>query len=439
MAKGYHINHANLEATSMNLRRLFLLVTLGLAASCAKPQRPNVVLVIVDTLRSDHLPSYGYQRHATTPFLSRLQDDGQLQVLDGLLASSSWTKPSVATIFTGLTPAEHGVMRLVGPGSKLQHSDTLAQKFADAGYATACVQSNFLLTRAMQSGYDQGFDEYYDAIGAKKDPHRGSTAAAVVATGQKWLETLEDDQPWFLVLHFFDPHASFEDHDNVDWADASYDGWVTGGVSTDDLREHEANCTAADIAELGSYYDEEILAVDNSLHNFTNDLAAWDNTVLLLTADHGEELGERGHIGHTQTLKTELVDVPLMVHIPQQYKSRWLLPESVNGGFAMTQIYPALLKVCDIDIPESRNLNAPDVLQTQVDFAPVRKEHIEKYVQKIAIRRGDLHMIADQRAGEVRMFDVSSDPQMLAPLDTDHPEFESMLDILQSRTWWQQR
>ncbi|MDC3283218.1 sulfatase [Planctomycetota bacterium] len=423
----------------MNFRNLCLLVVLCLAASCAKPQQPNVVLVIVDTLRSDHLPGYGYQRHATTPFLSELEGRGELQVLDGLLASSSWTKPSVATIFTGLTPAEHGVMRLVGPGSKLQHSDTLAQQFTDAGYATACVQSNFLLTRAMQSGYEQGFDAYYDAIGAKKDPHRGSTAAAVVATGQKWLSTLDEDQPWFLVLHFFDPHASFEDHENVDWADENYDGWVTGGVSTDDLREHEANCTAADIAELGAYYDEEILAVDNSLRDFTDALATWDNTVLLLTADHGEELGERGHIGHTQTLMGELVDVPLMVRVPEKYAGQWQLPPSTHGGYAMTQIYPALLNVCGIDFDSSRSLQAPDVLQTQVDFAPVRREHIEKYVQKIAIRRGALHMIADQRAGEVRMFDINADPQMQSPLEPTHPEFEGMLELLQSRTWWQQR
>jgi arylsulfatase A-like enzyme len=423
----------------MNLRNLCLLVVLCLAASCAKPQQPNVVLVIVDTLRSDHLPGYGYQRHATTPFLSELQDSGELQVLEGLLASSSWTKPSAATIFTGLTPAEHGVMRLVGPGSKLQHSDTLAQEFTDAGYATACVQSNFLLTRAMRSGYDQGFDAYYDAIGAKKDPHRGSTAAAVVATGQQWLRTLDEDQPWFLVLHFFDPHASFEDHDNVDWADEDYDGWVTGGVSTDDLRKHEANCTAADIAELGAYYDEEILAVDNSLRDFIDTLAAWDNTVLLLTADHGEELGERGHIGHTQTLMSELVDVPLMVRVPEKYAGQWQLPPSTYGGYAMTQIYPALLNVCGIDFDSSRSLQAPDVLQSQVDFAPVRREHIEKYVQKIAIRRGSLHMIEDQRAGGVRMFDINADPQMQSPLESTHPEFEGMLELLKSRAWWQQR
>ncbi|MCX8266816.1 MAG: hypothetical protein OTI37_04310, partial [Planctomycetota bacterium] len=118
---------------------------------------------------------------------------------------------------------------------------------------------------------------------------------------------------------------------------------------------------------------------------------------------------------------------------------KWQLPPSNNGGYAMTQIYPALLNVCGIDFDSSRSLRAPDVLQSQVDFAPVRREHIEKYVQKIAIRRGSLHMIADQRAGEVRMFDINADPQMQSQLDDTHPEFEGMLELLQSRTWWQQR
>lgn len=397
------------------------------------------MLVIVDTLRSDHMSTYGYQAHDTTPFLSSLQQSQQLQVLDGLMASSSWTKPSVATIFTGLPPAEHGVMRLVGKGSKLNHSDTLAQQFSDAGYATACVQSNFLLTRAMRSGYEQGFDQYFDAIGAKTDPHRGSTAADVVATGISWLDTLDEDQPWFLVLHFFDPHASFEDHPNVDWLDPNYKGWVSGGASTDTLREHEANCSEQDILALSSFYDEEILAVDNSLSMFTSELVDFNETVMLLTADHGEELGERGHIGHTQTLMSELVDVPLMVHVPDKYQAAWSMPESKNGGYAMTQIYPALLGVCSIDVPPNRSVVAPEILQSQVDFVPVRREHTEKYVQKIAVRKANLHMVADQRTGNVLMFDINSDPQMQLPLGDEHPQFVEMLEHLQTRTWWQSR
>ncbi|HIA37977.1 MAG TPA: hypothetical protein EYN86_00415 [Planctomycetes bacterium] len=95
--------------------------------------------------------------------------------------------------------------------------------------------------------------------------------------------------------------------------------------------------------------------------------------------------------------------------------------------------------MCGIEFDQSRSLQAPDVLQSQVDFVPVRREHTEKYVQKIAIRRGTLHMIADQRLGEVRMFDIQADPQMQQPLDTLHPQFAEMEELLQAKVWWSQR
>jgi arylsulfatase len=290
----------------------------------------------------------------------------------------------------------------------------------------------------MGAGYDRGFDDYFDAIGAKKDPHRGSTANDVAQTGLSWINKLDGEQPWFLVLHFFDPHASFEDHPQVDWLDPNYSGWVTGGISTDELRKREKDCTPEDIRALGSFYDEEILAVDNGIKLFVEglDSSQWQQTVMLLTSDHGEELGERQHIGHTQTLMTELVDVPLMVRVPPQFSKSWQLPESKNGGYAMTQIYPALLNVSGIEVPPSRSLFAPDVLKSQVDFAPVRVEHVEKYVQKVAIRKGDLHMIADQRQGTVAMFDLSADPQMQNLLPSSHPQFSSMVDLLQAQKWW---
>ena len=77
-------------------------------------KQPNVLLVIVDTLRADHLPAYGYDLRPTTPFLQELQGEGELIVYEGLVASSSWTKPSVATLFSGYSPDQHNVMRLVG-------------------------------------------------------------------------------------------------------------------------------------------------------------------------------------------------------------------------------------------------------------------------------------------------------------------------------------
>lgn len=402
-------------------------------------KQPNVLLVIVDTLRADHLPAYGYDLRPTTPFLQELQGEGELIVYEGLVASSSWTKPSVATLFSGYSPDQHNVMRLVGEGSKFKVQDNLASQFSEAGYRTACVQSNFLLTRAMRSGFDQGFDEYFDAIGAKKDPHRGSTAKQVVATAQKWLAESNQDKPWFLVVHFFDPHASFENHPEISWEDKDYDGWVVGGASTDILRANEKKCSEADRKALASFYDEEIWAVDNALRELVESLKVdfgWEETVMLFTSDHGEELGERGHIGHTQTLMTELIDVPLFVRLPGEMLPYWKFPESEGGGYAMTQIFPALLNVSGIPIPDDRSLYPPDVLKAQVDFAPVRLEHEEKFVQKIAVRHNNFQMIVNQRTGQISLYDLNLDPTMFSPLDEEHPQYDSMLQALQAQRWW---
>lgn len=403
-------------------------------------KRPNVLLVVVDTLRTDHLTPYGYETNDTTPVLQELVDSQQLDVVPGLLAASSWTKPSMATLFTGLTPSQHGVMRLIGKNSKLQDSHTLAAEFKAAGYETGCVMSNFLLTKRTKTGYDFGFDFYDDSTGAKQDPHRDSTAQAVTDSAIQWLTDRDPEKPWFLVLHYFDPHASFEDHADVDWLDPAYQGWVTGGASTDTLREHEASCSPADQAALGAFYDEEIHAVDQQLGRAVEHLMGsqqWQETVMVFTADHGEELGERGHIGHTQTLFPELVDIPLLVRVPQPWKSAWQLPAATGGGHQMTQIYPALLGVAGIDLPAGRSASAPAYVAVEVDFEPVRKEHVEKYVQKRLVRSGDFTLIKDRRSGEELLFDHHSDPRMLVPLAGQHPQRKALQALLNKHDWWE--
>jgi arylsulfatase A-like enzyme len=399
-------------------------------------------LVVVDTLRADHLAPYGYEQHATTPNLQVLVEQQQLEVVENLYAASSWTKPSMATLFTGLSPAEHGVMRLIGAHSKLQDSHTLAAEFAAAGYDTGCVMSNFLLTKRTQSGFDTGFDFYDDSAGAKKDPHRDSTAAQVTDSGIQWLGERNPDKPWLLVLHYFDPHASFEDHPEVDWLDPNYQGWVTAGASTDVLREHEASCSPADQAALAAYYDEEVHAVDQQVQRVVEHLQAqkqWDQTVMVFTADHGEELGERGHIGHTQTLYPELVHIPLLVHVPELWGADWVFPEAQQGGFLLQQLYPAMLHVAGIDLPAGRTLTPPQYVTSEVDFQPVRKEHLEKYVQKRLLRWGDYTLIKDRRSGEEILFDHVADPYLRQPLAQDHPQWQRLQQQLEQHDWWEAR
>jgi arylsulfatase A-like enzyme len=427
------------------------LLGIGLVAwSCSGKQQqdptqalqPNILLVVVDTLRADHLSPYGYTENPTTPFLQSLVGQEQMLVVQQVLAPSSWTKPSMATLFTGLPPAEHGVMRLVGAGSTLQDPHTLAAEFSAAGYDTGCVMSNFLLTKGSKSGFDTGFDFYDDSMVDLKNPHRGSTAAKVSEAGIHWLQQRNPTKPWFLVLHYFDPHASFEDHADVDWLDPNYLGWVHAGVSNDVLREHEADCSSADQAALAAFYDEEIHAVDVQVQRVVELLQAqqqWQKTVMVFTADHGEELGERGHIGHTQTLFPELVEVPLLVHVPAAWSAAWHFPEIAGGGFMLSQIYAALLGVAGIELPSGRHAEAPPYATAEVDFRPVRKEQLEKYVQKRLLRLGDFTLIQDQRSGAEELYNHRHDPGFWEPLLADHVQWSVLRSLLAAHPWWEAR
>jgi len=408
------------------------------------PPHPDVVLIVVDTLRADRLTPFGNPGRLTSPRLQQLVDEDQAMVLPGLLASSSWTKPSMATIWSGLPPREHGVMRLQGKHARLEVAHSLPGEFQAGGYRTACVMSNFLLSRRMGAGFERGFQFWDDAPARHPDPHRGSTAAEVTDAGLAWLalqQTAEPDaEPLLLVLHYFDPHASFEDHAEVDFSLPDYQGWVTAGASTDVLREHEASTTAADREALRGWYDEEVWAVDRAIGRVVDALKAqgkWEQTVLMITADHGEELGERGHIGHTQSLMTELVDVPLLVRVPAAYRERWFLPQAADGGYAMEQLLPALLHVADLPLPAGLQLEAPEVLQTEVDFQPVRKDQEEKFVQQRAIRAQGMQLTIDLRHGQRLLFNLQQDPGMLHPLPLDHPAWKEMEALYAAQSFWE--
>jgi arylsulfatase A-like enzyme len=426
----------------LRLLASFLLPGLLGCSGPSEPPTPDVLLIVIDTLRADRLTPYADPGRATSPHLQALVEAGEFEVLEGLVASSSWTKPSMATIWTGLDPVDHDVMRLQGDHARLGEQPTLPELMRDGGYRTGCVMSNFLLTRRMGAGFDRGFDYWDDAPGRHPDPHRGSTAADVAASGIAWLEESATPGPRFLMLHFFDPHASFEDHPEVDFAPADYEGWVVPGASTDLLRERAKGTSEADHQALLGWYDEEVWAVDRAIGRVVDTLKAqgrWDSTMVMITADHGEELGERGHIGHTQTLWTELVEVPLLVRVPPAYRDRWSLPAAPAGGYAMKQLMPALLGVAGQEAPAGVSVAAPAVLVSQVDFEPVRKEHLEKYVQKTAIRAEGYQLTHDRIQDQRTLHDLRADPGTTTPLPADHPAWERMRELEAAQSFWEGR
>ncbi len=430
-------------------RRAAALLALLLAASCSggEPRRPNVLLVVVDTLRQDRLGVYGYDTHPSSPALDAFAAE-EAVVVDGLTGVTSWTLPSMATLFTGLSPAEHGVMRMSAEGRRLDEPRTLAAEFRAAGYATGCVQGNFLLQRSWGTGLDRGFEHWDDSvIGA--EAHRGSTAAAVAEQAAAWLERRPPEQPWFLALQFFDPHVAYEDHPEYAFEDPAYEGWVVGGLGGKVLRERAAEAGEADRRQLAAFYAEEVRAVDDAFGRLLAALRArpdWEDTVVVFTSDHGEELAERGWIGHTRTLHFEQVDLPLVVRLPGGERGG----SRVEARLGQAGLYATLLELAGLPVPAGRGASFAGVLRggpaptgvvpSEVDFVPALEENSAKRTRLRAAVRGPHKLVHDLETGSWELFDRAADPAERRDRASDPAAAEVLAELrawVEQHAWWE--
>lgn len=288
-------------------RREFLLASAaalgaGIIGCGRRSARPSVLLVTLDTTRRDRLGPYRAKRK-TTPSLDALA--AEAVVYTRAVAASSWTLPSHASIFTGKFPSSHGArydpegpLRLTqaieGPESwegyrargLAPKETTLAALLRAAGYQTAAVVGGPWLKKTF--GLDAGFDHYDDAgIGDVN----GRLAVEVTGAALKWMERAGND-PFFLFLNYFDPHGPYQ-------APTPF-----GGTFGDEARDR---------------YDEEILYMDHHIGRLVagmKRMGRFDDCLILVTADHGELLGEHGKMGHGVSLFEEEIHVPLLVKYP---------------------------------------------------------------------------------------------------------------------------
>ena len=282
------------------------------AEPAARP--PDIVLVVVDTLRADHLGVYGHSR-PTSPHIDALAREGAWY--SRAYSSSSWTLPSFASLLTGLFPHQHLVVRDDTDPARfgvLQPEVlTLAEALKAQGYSTAAVMNNAFL--APQFHLDQGFD-LYDWQGAWPTRHR--SADDTVSAGLTWLNAQKG--PSFLLLHFMEPHMAYAPPEDLRGTFAPKDSpplpypfvptpqqssdWMSGRFQpTDEVKDY-----------MGRLYDEEILAVDRAVGTLSEGLHArgWEHTALVITADHGEEHWDHGGFEHGTTLYGELSRVPII-------------------------------------------------------------------------------------------------------------------------------
>jgi choline-sulfatase len=270
----------------MRAYRLAVVLAVGALAvpvtSAQRPVTPNVLLVTIDTMRADRLGAYGYAQ-ARTPVLDRLAAGG-VRFADAT-AHAPLTYPSHVAILTGEYPRAFGV-RLNGMNPLPATAVTIGERMKGAGYATGAVVASAILARGY--GLSQGFDEYDDRIStgvqetvALADLQR--SAADVTTAAKRWIARQRG--PWFLWVHYYDPHLPYE-------APARYQALAPG-------RPYDAEVAFVD-GELGTL----LQAIDRS------------RSVVVVTGDHGESLGDHGEPDHGLFLYDATLHVPLIVAAP---------------------------------------------------------------------------------------------------------------------------
>jgi arylsulfatase A-like enzyme len=374
------------------------------------PEPPHVLLVTLDTTRADHLGLYGYQR-PTSPNLDELAR--RAVVYERAYSVSSWTLPAHASLFTGRFPASHGVRH--EPEGSLVLADeiraapstirarrlaegerTLAQMLRERGYRTGAVVAGPWMIQSF--GLATGFDEYDD------DGIRDATgrrAEEVTDRAMEWLAH-KDQRPFFLFLNYFDPHAPY-------LPPARFAGrFLPPGTRPDPRR-------AAHAVRL---YDAEILYMDHHLGrllHWLEDRGWLDATLVVVTSDHGELLGDHGTWGHERYLWEPLLRVPLIVK-----------PAGFPGPgrreahpISLVDVAPLVLEAVGAEVPDAMQGEPP----------PARRRPLLAEVNPMSpggaawrARWDGAEKLLESSSGERLLFDVERDPEELENLADARPD-----------------
>lgn len=312
---------------------VLLAAALALAVACGPreaaspwPERPNILLVTIDTLRADHLSAYGYERE-TSPNLDRLASEG----VRFERTTVQWPKtgPSFASMFTATYPKDNRIVRQVGIPLPYEFR-MLAEEVRARGYQTLAVVANGAV--ASDFHFDQGFDTYLESWklvpkGRGVDP---AGAQAINDLAMAAFDTVDPGKPWFAWIHYLDPHAPYtppEGFRDRFVGDEHFDPSVTIDVSKESGRRQMTGIGFAQVLEghedLAFYtarYDAEILYTDakiGELLGFLRERGLLDQTLTVVTSDHGESLGEHHYFfDHGRFSFETCLHVPLIFHFP---------------------------------------------------------------------------------------------------------------------------
>ncbi len=392
--------------------------TLNLADIPESTQQPDILFFMVDTLRKDHVGTYGYQAD-TTPNI-----DGFAQVavvFDNAIAQSPWTRPSIASMFTGLNANEHGVTDR--DDAIPETADVLAERLKAAGYQTAAVITNGNVCDKF--GFAQGFDEFHRAGGPQKVD--GSNALHIA---EEILRTQDPATPLFLYLHISDPHAPYIPPEGF------LERWAPEADlelgSRDSLRDsrYGGGLTEKQVEDIIALYNGEVAFVDHLFGEFLNTVQTegmYDSSAILLVSDHGEEFWEHGLWGHGSSLTSALIEVPFILKVPGQ-----LTGVRTNRLAQHIDILPTFLALAGT--PPATNLRGVNLVQQKLPDNTVAFSSVDKQGRigmSVNTRRWKLvesqSEIFTKDCGALSLLDLNADHPEATNLVEDHPEIVKTL------------
>lgn len=393
--------------------------------SSSAPHARNVIVLTVDTLRASKLRPYNRRSRVRTPAFDAFA--AQSTLFERAQTPENWTKPSVASILTSLFPATHGAKN---DASRLPQSvTTLAEIYQEADFETASFLANGYVSRAF--GFDQGWDHYTNYIRERKN----TNASNVFGEAADWIEE-HKDEPFFVYIQTIDPHVPYDppsDYLRMYDARGDYDGQVQNRrthLLLEDAKRRPPRVTFSDsdVERLTALHDGEISYHDQHFGEFLEKLDEWgldENTVVVVTSDHGEEFNEHGSWGHGHSIFQELLHVPLVVRYPGVGEAR-RVPQVVST----MGIAPTVLEATGIDVPDEfegnslmpfvRGNTAPGPWVAFSDFQENRR----------VIRGGDWKLVLRSSLTYV-LFDLANDPRERNELNgREHPIAMRYLRIL---------
>ncbi len=403
-------------------------------------RRPNVLLITMDTTRWDRVSCYGKASNLT-PAVDKLAAEGVRY--EYALSPSSWTLPAHASIFTGTLPSTHRADFANTEGevwagplqiNKLRSDlPTLAEELKKAGYRTSAVVSGPLLHSRF--GVDRGFDYYsdYDPKTFRVKPFN-RPADQTTTSALQWLETYyfaPADTPFFLFVNYYDAHSPYHAPPPFGSQTADEERYDVRSGYYEDIYRGTRELSKADREFLTKEYEGEIRFVDSQIGRLfqgMKELGLYEETLIVVTADHGESFGEHNLLEHGRALYEELVRVPLIIKFPSWDHRHGL----IKGMVSTISIMPTILHYLDCPIPdtvqygtleEKKSLLAAEISR---DASWINMYGSRYDVDRQAVYDGDYKLIWNSN-GVMELYNIRNDPAEDVNLYGKMPEVEQIL------------